>query len=107
VAQGLCGQVSSTVQGGALKLQSALHSEMWGIQESLSMFVRARHVKGGPEWKITSCVFHHRCRGKDFDVVGLKDDHHQLTSKFIAHRFAASIKILPTYPIKVLIEMAQ
>jgi hypothetical protein len=28
-----------------------------------------------------------------------------LTSKFIAHRFASSIKILPTYPIKALIEM--
>jgi hypothetical protein len=37
VAQGLRGQVSSTVQGGALKLQSALHGEVWGIQESLSM----------------------------------------------------------------------
>jgi hypothetical protein len=67
--------------------------------------VCARCVKGGPEWKITSCVFHHRCRGKDIDVAGVKDDHRQLTSKFIAHRFSSSIKILPTYPIKALIEM--
>jgi hypothetical protein len=69
--------------------------------------VRARRVKDGPEWKITSYVFHHRCRGKDFDVVGVKDDHRQLTSKFIAHRFVASIKVLPTYLIKALIEMAR
>ena len=67
--------------------------------------VRARVVKGGPQWKITSGVFTHRCRGKDIDVEGVKDDHPQLTSKFIAQRCAASIKILPTYPIKALIDL--
>jgi hypothetical protein len=50
-------------------------------------------------------VFHHRYRGKDIDAAGVKDDHRQLTSKFIAHKFASSIKILPRYPIKALIEM--
>jgi hypothetical protein len=69
--------------------------------------VHARCVKLWSEWKITSCIFQHRRRGRDIDVFGVKDDHRQLTSKFIVHRFATSIKILPTYPVKVLIEMIQ
>lgn len=72
-----------------------------------SWVVRVRSVKGGPQWKITSSVFDHRCSGKDIDDAGVKDDHRQLTSKFIAQRFSTSIKILPTYPIKALIEMAK
>ena len=69
--------------------------------------IRARCVKGGPQWKITSSVFHHRCSGKDIDDANVKDDHRQLTSKFIAYRFSASIKILPTYPIRALMEMVK
>ena len=47
--------------------------------------IRATCVKGGPQWKITSFVFHHRCSGKDIDDANVKDDHRQLTSQFIAY----------------------
>jgi hypothetical protein len=67
--------------------------------------VRARPWKDGPQWKIASCVATHMCEGKSLDDVNVKDVLRQLTCEFIAYRLSNSIKTLPTYTIKGVIDL--
>ena len=67
--------------------------------------VCARPGKGGPSWRITSCVPTHMCRGKKVDRKGKGKEeahfeHRQLTSEFIAYQLSNLISSLPTVSVK-------
>jgi hypothetical protein len=47
------------------------------------------------------------CEGKNIDELNVKDDHRQLTSKFIVYRLSNTIKTLPTFTIKGVIDMVK
>jgi hypothetical protein len=47
------------------------------------------------------------CEGKNIDELNVKDDHRQLTSEFIAYRLSNTIKTLPTFTIKGVIDMVK
>ncbi|KAK1605283.1 hypothetical protein QYE76_028956 [Lolium multiflorum] len=69
--------------------------------------VRARPLKGGPDWHISSCVSTHMCRGMRMDGKDAKHEHRQLKSEFIAYRLSNSISSLPTMSIKSVQELLQ
>ena len=69
-------------------------------QKGCPWIVRARPVKGGPSWKIVSCVSTHRCKGKKLDGQDAKKDHRQLTQHFLAYKLSMEIASLPTMTIK-------
>jgi hypothetical protein len=69
--------------------------------------VRARPLKGGPDWHISSCVSTHMCRGMRMDGKDAKHEHRQLKSEFIAYRLSNSISSLPTMSIKSVQELVQ
>ncbi|XP_010233243.1 uncharacterized protein LOC104583173 [Brachypodium distachyon] len=75
------------------------------VEEGYPWIVRARPLKGGPEWHIYSCSATHLCTGKNRDDKDVKIDHLQLTSEFIGYKLSNSIKSLPTMSIKEVIEL--
>jgi hypothetical protein len=68
--------------------------------------LRARPLKGGPEWHITSCVSTHMCRGKKVDGKDV-NEHRQLTSEFLAFRLSNQVASLPVMPIKMVMEIVK
>ena len=68
--------------------------------------VRARPLKGGPDWHITSCVTTHMCQGKKVDGKE-KNSNRQLTSEFLAFKLSNQVASLPTMPIKHVIEIVE
>ena len=66
--------------------------------------MRARPIKGGTEWHITSCEAIHMCEGKNIDDPNVKNVHRQLTSEFIAYKLSNEIKNLPTFTIRAIID---
>jgi hypothetical protein len=76
-------------------------------EDGCPWIVRARPWKGGPDWRITSCVPTHMYRGKRVDGKAVKHDHRQLTSEFIAYRLSNQISSLPTMSIKTGMELVK
>ena len=69
--------------------------------------VRARPWKGGPTWRIVSCLPTHMCRHKNADGKLVYQQHRQLTSEFIAYRLSNQISTLPTMSIKSVIDLVK
>ena len=66
--------------------------------------VRARPLKGGPQWILKKCVSTHMCSGTDEAEVVEKDGHRQLTSEFIGYRLSNSIKAFPTFTVNAIMD---
>ncbi|XP_010236757.1 uncharacterized protein LOC104584247 [Brachypodium distachyon] len=77
------------------------------VEDGCPWIVRARPLKGGPEWHISSCCATHMCKGKNIDAKDVKIDHRQLTLEFIGYKLSNSIKSLPTMSIKEVIELVE
>ena len=69
--------------------------------------VRARPWKGGPTWRIVSCLPTHMCRHKNADGELVYQQHRQLTSEFIAYRLSNQISTLPIMSIKSVIDLVK